>query len=387
MAVQRPSRRPGAAVAVVRDRPVGRIGVKSAGSLQLQPKGEPRTPIAHLRVRAGDTDRIDDAYASGSLDQRGWQAALASAEHEQASGDSPAAIRSYLALYADVARLAQTDRVLPSSAGINVVDGSKTTCRNARPGLNLSPLDQSGWGANATTTLIDETGKFGVAAAAPGTAQYLVAIVLSRSAFKADKEETLGILRHEMVHAEDYAEEAARNLRARPPAKPKTAKAAEAATMAAKQEATTANASSELRGYVEGFMTMFHLTHPAPTSSTQPAFVELKGALDTGHGELLPWAEASAAARADVMGRIQEYYCHALDAEHRTAFDAWVASELAMLRPVLAPGGVSDAKLASLGHGDTLSREPPGDERASFYRGLRQISRDRCQGIAPSMRL
>ena len=230
-----------------------------------------------------------------------------SAEHEHASGDRTAAIRSYLRLYADVARMAQTDRVLPSSAGINVVDGSKTSCTNARPGLNLSPLDQSGWGANATTTLIDETGKFGVAAAAPGTAQHLVAIVLSRSAFKADKEETLGILRHEMVHAEDYAEEAARNLRARPPAKPKTVKAAEAARAEATKEARTATASSELRGYVEGFMTMFHLTHPAPTSATQPAFVELQGALDTGHGELFPWAEASDAARADVMGRIQEY--------------------------------------------------------------------------------
>ena len=217
----------------------------------------------------------------------------------------------------------------------------------------------------------------------PGTVQHQIAIVLSRAAFKPDKEETLGILRHEMVHVEDYAEQSAQALRARPARTPPTAKEA----FAAKKAARTADADSELRGYVEGFMTMFHLTHPPPTSSNDPAFVELQGALDTGHGELFPWEEASAGARADVMGRLQEYYYHALDAAHRAAFDAWVSAQLAAQRPVLSPGGVDDEKLGSLQHGSPLSRWEPQHDRASFYRGLRQIASDHGQGIATPMRL
>ena len=54
----------------------GRSGRERQARSSASRKERRASPIARLRERAGDTDRIDDAYAAGSLDQQRWRAEL-----------------------------------------------------------------------------------------------------------------------------------------------------------------------------------------------------------------------------------------------------------------------------------------------------------------------
>jgi hypothetical protein len=342
------------ATGVVQGLGIGAIRERSAGALQRQPRRAVKPVTAPLREREDDTRRIDDAYGAGSLDATQWRAQLSSAERLFSTGDREAATEAYLALYADVARLAQASLVVRSSSIINVVTGSEKTCKDAKPGLNFSPLDGIGWGPRATTAFVDDSGALKAPLSARGSLQPELAIVLSRQAFKPDKEETLGILRHEMMHAKDDAEDAAQALRSNP-----------SDTSPADR---TSRAELELRGYIEGFMTMFHLTHPAPTSSKDPAFVELLGALSTD--ETFPWAWAGRAARLEALSRLQKYYCNVLDTEHRKAFESWVNSD--------GVGATFDERGMTK---ESFFRDE------SFFRGLREVITMKCRGMKPSMKL
>lgn len=359
------------------------------GALQLKRDAAAKpTQPTFLTGRDEDTDRIEDAYGAESLSETQWRALFDAAEQAIANGQGEEAMRAYLTLYADVAKLAQFSRVVSSSGAIHMVTGNKSTCSDAKPGLNFSMDSRDQWGANATTAFVDDAGKFGVTLRGRGAPQPEVAIVLTRSAFRHEKEQTLAILRHEMIHAEHDNEDAAAMLLADRSAKegPKA----------------TTDANTELLGYVEGFMTMFHLTHPAPTSSAHPVFVELLGVLDTGHGEVLPWADATPAFRSEALGRLQEYYCHALDWEHRDAFDAWVGERAAEARrdrimrdeatpQDLAPGSVDDKTLEVLQHkggnplGAQIRKKTMQDD---FFQSLQSVIASKCKELPPtSMKL
>lgn len=362
-----------------------------ATPVQREPvdRNQPTTPIL-IRQREGITDRIDDAYGKGTLDEKHWRDLLAAAENALKAGRADEARRNYLALYADLAKLAQTARVVGSPDEIHPVTGDKSRCLDARPGLNFSMLDRDQWGANATTAFVDASGKFGVPLGPPGQPQPEVAIVLSRSVFRPEKEQSLGILRHEMIHAGHDVDDAATFALANP----KVLKPAKGGKPPEGPKRTS-DANSELQGYIEGFMTMFPLTRPAPVDPAHPAFVELLGVLDTGGG-VLPWSEADASVRADALGRLQEFYCHALDGPHRASFEGWIEYKSAEVRhdqlaagepspDTFSPGGVDDRsleilqnrKVDSMGARLRMKREP-----ADFFHGLRTIVANHCKGVA-----
>jgi hypothetical protein len=210
--------------------------------------------------------------------------------------------------------------------------------------------------------------------------------VLTRSAFRPEKEQTLAALRHEMVHAEHDAEDAA--------------KALSSDSKDTSPPGTTSAANSELLAYFEGFMTMFHLTHPAPNSVSHPAFVQLLGALDVGKGENLPWAEADPAVRSEALGRLQEYYCHALDQHHRESFAGFVSIQLNLARAdeyiTSVHGGSEesfpetvdlDAVNAAERSGGVMgaairSKRAPG----SFFRSLQSIVESKCEKLSTPMK-
>ena len=378
---------------------VQQAAVPGAGApVQREPVDRARPTRPRLVTeREGVTDRIDDAYGRGTLDEKHWKDLLAAAESAFAAGRTAEAQQDYLALYADLARLAQVGRVVGSPDTIHPVTGDKSRCMDARPGLNFSMLDRDGWGANATTAFVGANGKFGVPLAPPGTLQPEVAIVLTRSAFRADKEQSLGILRHEMIHADHDADDALAFAGA-----PKAARSAAAGTPRGRRGSKppegpkrTSDGNSEVLGYVEGFMTMFPLARPAPTDLSHPAFVELLGVLDTGGG-VHPWAEADASIRAQALGRLQECYCHAMDDPHRASFDGWVGLKSAQVQQdqlasgepasaTFAPGGVDDRSLEILQnrHVDRMGAMLRLQlESADFFHGLRGIVANRCKGLS-----
>jgi len=291
-------------VAVIRER--------RAGAIQRQRHGHVG-PVPPELITG--TDQIENAYGGGSLSEVEWRNLLASAEQALGIGDSRAAERNYLRLYRDVAGLAGADRVVRWSPSdqINVVTGNKETCRNAKPGLNLSLDDSSQWGEDASTAFAYEDGTFDKRLRKRGVPQPQVGTVLSRSVFRREKEQTLGFLRHEMIHAELLADDASKALRS------------DSRDKSAPEQISGAN--QELLAHVEGFMTMFHLAHPAPASPQHSAFGELLGALITE--DYFPWAWAPKGYKTGVLRQLQEYYCNTLDREHREAFDGWVDYKLA----------------------------------------------------------
>ena len=184
------------------------------------------------------------------------------------------------------------------------------------PGLNL--VLGSGASKAGSTGFVDAAGKFGVefdAAVKAGTPR--IAIRLFSGTFKDDKADTLRVLRHEMLHAR-HREQAIDSL-----------KGGKSAPQTAVDKAVVrdiklgGSANTELLAYVEGFMTAFHLTAP-PLGPQHPLFIDLLGMLETTKVD--PWHSADESVRDEALGRLHEYYCNTMDAAHRAAFDAWVAS-------------------------------------------------------------
>ncbi len=425
-----------AAVAQVDD--VAVIRERRAGAIQLKRDDDVKpTQPTLIKIRPGDTDRIEDAYGAGSLDETQWRNLLDSAEQALAKRQSEAATRAYLTLYADVAKLAQATRVVTSGV-INVVTGSRGGCRDARPGLNFSPFSQDGWGSNASTGYVNDQGEFPVKGPSftPGQPQPQVAIVLSRSVFMPEKERTLAFLRHEMMHAEHYEQAlvVAEQWLADPKAKrdkklapdvqfdtwlqERRKQGLSALDLVLIKEAANipgveaGGPNTELLAYVEKFVTAFHLTQPAPADVNHPVFDYLLGALTTGN-EGTPWALADPAVRSEALGRLQEYYCHALDLPHRKAFEGWVGHERAKVRrdrlisgplirgksspavfsepssEVFSPGSVDDKTLEVLQHkGDVMgARLRMETLQEDFFHGLQSIITSKCKGLTTPMKL
>jgi hypothetical protein len=192
---------------------------------------------------------------------------------------------------------------------------------------------------------VDERGHFGVES--HGGPQMLVAIVLNRDAFSHEKEQTLAVLRHEMEHAEHFS-----------------VGKVEVSNRAGAAGANNGNNNSELLARVEGFMTMFHLTPPSNLSNPHhPAFIELLGATNTSL--YTPWKDAAPLVKSEALGRLQEYYCNALDAPHLEAFDCWVNYQLNIIR----------------------NRSIDEFKEWGFFLGLQRIIANKCKGVRPPMKL
>ena len=133
------------------------------------------------------------------------------------------------------------------------------------------------------------------------------------------------------------------------------------------------SANTELLAYVEGFMTAFHLT-PPPLIPQHALFIDLLGALETTKVDT--WRSANVAVRDEALGRLHEYYCNTLDADHRAAFDAWVASLEAQV--------AKDAR-ATPGSGAAVSAKRNAERMLDhFTAGMREVTKMAC--AAPAKR-
>jgi hypothetical protein len=350
--------------AVVRERRVSAI--------QLKPRQDtgPVQPDL-INARTEKTDRImdayggiKDAYGGGSKDWRDVQRAVSRMlqwrdlyKHARQMYDEnkrDEATEGYLAMYSDVAQLAQAGLVIGVKSGRLLINVSKGT-DNLKPGLNFS-LTNSVNDAAAATGVVDEKGKFTAEVRPHGSVQPQVAIVLSVAAFNIDKEITLGILRHEMIHAVHDAS------------------ALESARQGKSGSGLTTE-SSEVLGYVEGFMTMFHLRRPAPSSEALDfAWFELLGVVSlspkTG---TVPWTHAARSVQSKALGQLQEYYCHVLldQPEYRKAFEKWVVNQIGETHKIPDPSNKNDPS--------PLQVSKPS--REDFFPRLQDIFKRNCEGL------
>jgi hypothetical protein len=146
--------------------------------------------------------------------------------------------------------------------------------------------------------------------------------------------------------------------------------------------------------HVEGFMTWFHLADPAALDKPEhSAWTELLGALE--QNGVAQWTGSDQSVRNEALGRLQEYYCHALDKAHRDVFDGWVRRESSIvaadraLQGRAAPGDVDDEAFGRISSGEARAHAAGREVTmlADFVDGLRQIVRGGCRVLRPPMRL
>jgi len=321
-------------------------------------------------------DRIEDAYAAGTLDTVQWRNLLDSAQQAYTKGRLDDAKNAYKRLYVDVAKLARADQVVNFSGNtsdINIAnwDKGKGTTAEAKPGLNLTLASYGDLDAAGKTAYVDQKGGFSTTLRLAGGVLPFVAILLCRDAFHPDKEQTLAVLRHEMVHAEHLT------IGEVGVSDPKTKSG----------YVDYSSANTELLAYVEGFMTMFHLRN----ANDDTAFVELLGVLDGSHTHA--WAGASHSVQSEALGRLQEYYCNALSPRHQRSFDDWVSAKLSKARrdELYAPSRAEKIEINS-GKRQATPEEITGNKvretrAVDFYESLQSMIARQCKGLKTSMAL
>jgi hypothetical protein len=387
----------------------------STGVTQLR-RGDHAKP-SQIKTRRGITDRIDDAYGAGSLSDKQWRSQLGSAKQALVDGDAAEAAHIYLTLYKDIAELAQANLVLFTASSIHQVTDTEESRTGMKPGLNFS-LEKS-TEAEGRTGYVNDQGDFGVGLSfTPDVPQPQVAIVLYRNAFEPEKERTLWVMRHELTHAEhdedtlSTVEKWLKTSKAKAGSKvPPKARFLEwlrqqrglsKVDLALIEESAVnlvaGSPNTEILSHAEGFMTAFHLTSPAPTDANHPVFIELLGVLENNKGTPR-WALADPSIRSEALGRLQEYYCHALGRSHREAFDGWVNYQLDLVRrDQFLRGEYSSEQLSDETLDVFASSEKEEAARVSaakrektmhksFVRGLEEIIKGKCKGINPSMAL
>jgi len=116
--------------------------------------------------------------------------------------------------------------------------------------------------------------------------------------------------------------------------------------------------------------------------------------------EANPWAEADPSFRSEALGRLREYYCHALDQPHRESFDGWVRMQSAAARvdrlairetvpSDFSPGSIdledADALQGKVNPLGATIRA--GLKQDDFYRGLERIISGRCVGLSKATQM
>ena len=269
-----------------------------------------------MTQRRGEFPQITAAHHPGGLNQKEWSDTLKAAKAALDAGDREAAGKLYSQLYFDLAATARavTLRDVANGAPINVAKGNDI---GFAPGLNLV----LGSGASkAASTGVRRRGR------------QLRGRVRRRrqGGDAADRDPDVQPGRSRTTRRTRCACCATRCCT------PATASRRSTRSRAASRRRQTdvdkavvrdiklgGSANTELLAYVEGFMTAFHLTAP-PLRPQHPLFIDLLGMLETTKVD--PWLSAHESVRDEALGRLREYYCNTMDAAHRAAFDAWVAS-------------------------------------------------------------
>jgi hypothetical protein len=318
-----------------------------------------------MNTRRGEFPQITNAHPSGGLDRRTWSQTLAAAKAALDAGNVKDATDLYTKLYQDLATTAGATGLKDVAARLPV-NVAKAGDKGYAPGLNL--VLASGGAKGGTTALVDDAGNFGVPLDAKATRPH-VAIRLYTGSFKDDKALSLGLLRHEMLHARHHELAlAALDAGKRPEGSP--APSTVDKILVGEVTHGRSRSNTELLAYVEGFMTSFHLIEPAPDPKHQ-VYIELLGALDTG--SLETWRNADEAVRDEGLGRLREYYCNTLDAAHRAAFDAWVATLDAQVAKDAAAlkAGADDGAMAT-------AKRNVGRLFEHFVQGLKEVAVATC---------
>ncbi len=264
-----------------------------------------------MTQRRGEFPQIMQAHHPGGLNQKEWSDTLKAAKAALDSRDHAAAGKLYSTLYFDLAATAGAVKLrdVANGAPINIAKGNDI---GFAPGLNL--VLGSGASKAASTGFVDASGNFGVefdAAVKAGTPR--IAIRMYSGTFKEDKADTLRVLRHEMLHAR-HREQAIDSLKGG-----KSAPQNDVDKAVVRDIKLGGSANTELLAYVEGFMTAFHLTPPAPQHAL---FIDLARPLGRPSR---PWRSARERARRGARAPARVLLQH--DGRgHRAAFDAWVAS-------------------------------------------------------------
>jgi hypothetical protein len=302
------------------------VGSRHAAVLDLQRAAGNRavaglvTPVVQAKR---DFAPIKDLTPSGAIDSSTWTSTHQQARAALAKGDASTAESLYRQLYADAATIAGV-ATLPGFDPKQITVG-----RSAKGGLNLS-LDagdkpgHTGW--------VDSGGTFGVPLDfSKGVPAVQVGLMVSPSAFKDDKELSMRTIRHEMVHAHHHVmtldaikrwDAAGRKpgFEAWVDKHAKDLHLSDVDLVMVKKVAVGGEVDTEVLGYVEGFMTEFHLA-PATKAGSGAAFFELLGAVETS--KYRTWQQANDKVKKEALARLQDYY-GTLDAAHRKHWKDWV---------------------------------------------------------------
>jgi hypothetical protein len=308
--------------------------------LRLQRAIGNRATAALLRAPAkpGEFPLVDDLYPTGTMDAATWKSTVASAKAALDARQVDEARTLYTALYQDLARTATADTVgIAADFSVNL---AKVDDTGYQPGLNL--ILGSGGSKGGSTGFVDHGGHFNIKLdLSSGADLPAVAIRLYSSAFVDDKARSLGVLRHEMTHADHHRmllELVARWRSTRKStagdfetwlkanAKKLGLSRADVA-VALETERHEATYKTEVLSYVEEFMTAFGLIRPVPTTH-DPIFAQLLGALESGR-----WAGAEEDVRKAAEARLAAYYSKVMTPAQRKVFDDWVAEQAAKTGP------------------------------------------------------
>ncbi len=185
---------------------------------------------------------------------------------------------------------------------------------------------------------MDASGKFNAKLdLSPGAPVPAVAIRLYGSSFATDKARSVGILRHEMVHARHHHRllTLVASWRASGVSRAKHAPGADSfdawlAMSVQRGTVTRPDAalateleegrgfSSEVLAYVEEFIQSFGIIDPPPTAH-DPVFGQLLGPVENGR-----WANAAGSVKTLAGTRLSAYYCAVMTAAQRAVLDEWV---------------------------------------------------------------
>jgi hypothetical protein len=330
---------------------------------EIQRDPDPDAPVTPtlIKSRPGDLSLIKDPFPKGSLDEKQWT--------ENRSKPQM--------LISDIAKIAQAEKVFVGLASvakvdddIHVVDAKSST--PYLPGLNYAPLTMD----RGLTAYVAEKGGPLIDRLTPSRGDPLpkIAVALGSAAL-ASKELALTTLRHELMHAEhlklalnvakkwidskskdsfdDWFEEQKKKKKAM------SELDVDLVTGAVKFK----RANTELLAHAEGFMTRFLLAQPPPAKDNDDAFEQLYGMFMSSSE---PWSAADESARAEALGRLQEYFCHTLDGPHQDAFKHFVENAAKEGHPSIAPG---------------WDWHPKSQKHEQFFASLQKITDAQCKDL------